>query len=85
VAAEICGTSISARGRPDIVEQVVKDNAHFLYADARRRGYVFLDADAGRLEARLRVADRVDRPDAGVSTAAVFQIKAGTPGIVGPL
>ncbi len=82
VAAEFCGTSISADG-PDArrVAAIRAANPHIVFADGSRRGYVLLDLGRERLETRLRVVDTVKRADAGVSTAASFTVRAGHPGI----
>jgi alkaline phosphatase D len=82
IAAEFCGTSISAHGSDaKRVAAVREANPHIRYADGSRRGYVLLDFGRDRLEARLRVVDTVKRQDAGISTAATFGVRAGRPGI----
>ena len=82
LAAEFCGTSISAEGSsPKLVAAVRDANPHFKYADGSKRGYVLLELSRDRLETRLRVVDTVRQPDAAISTAATFTVRAGRPGI----
>jgi alkaline phosphatase D len=84
IAAEFCGTSISALGPDPKRVMAIRDaNPHIRYADGSRRGYVVLDFGRDRLEARLRVVDTVKRADAGISTAAAFTVAAGRPGLEG--
>ncbi|MBL0141573.1 MAG: alkaline phosphatase D family protein [Betaproteobacteria bacterium] len=82
MAAEFCGTSISALGPdPKRVLAIRDANPHIKYADGSRRGYVMLDIGHDRIETRLRVVDSVKREDAGISTAATFTVAAGRPGL----
>lgn len=82
VAAEFCGTSISAAGPSAARVRAIREaNPHIVHADGSRRGYVLLEFEMRRLEAKLRVVDTVARADAGISTAAAFTVKAGQPGI----
>jgi alkaline phosphatase D len=82
VAAEFCGTSISASGATAaMVAQIREANPHIRHADPTRRGYTLLDIGRERLEARLRVVDSVASREAGVSTAATFFVRAGRPGL----
>jgi alkaline phosphatase D len=82
IAAEFCGTSISALG-PDSkrVAAVREANPHIRFADGSKRGYVVLEFGRDRLETRLRVVESVKRADADVATAATFTVRAGRPGI----
>jgi alkaline phosphatase D len=82
VAAEFCGTSITAQG-PDAkrVAAIREANPHIRFADGSRRGYALLDLQRDRLETRLRVVDTVKRDDAAISTAATFVANAGRPGL----
>jgi alkaline phosphatase D len=82
LAAEFCGTSISAAGSsPKLVAAVREANPHIVFADGSKRGYALLEFSRDRLETHLRVVDTVKRPDAGLSTAATFTVRAGRPGI----
>ncbi|MGE0356152.1 MAG: alkaline phosphatase [Burkholderiales bacterium] len=85
VAAEFCGTSISAQG-PGArrVAAIREANPHILHADGSQRGYTLLDLGRDRLEARLRVVETVKRADAGVATAATFTVAAGRAGVEVP-
>jgi alkaline phosphatase D len=81
VASELCGTSVTSKGRPQAeVEAVMRDNPHILYGDSRHRGYVLVDVTAERTTAHLRVLDDVTDPATGVATQAAFAIDAGRPG-----
>jgi len=82
LAAEFCGTSISAAGSGAKLVAAVRDaNPHIKFADGSKRGYALLEFSRDRLETRLRVVDSVKQPDAGVATAATFNVRAGRPGI----
>jgi alkaline phosphatase D len=82
LAAEFCGTSISAAGAGAKFIAAVRDaNPHIRFADASKRGYGLFALSRDRLEARLRVVDTVKRPDAGIATAATFTVRDGRPGI----
>ena len=81
IATELCGTSISTRGRPKRrTDAIVRQNSHIVYGDSSSRGYLVLDVTPERCTARLRaIADATDRRS-GVETAATFAIDAGRPG-----
>ena len=82
IAAEFCGTSISADGPSAKRVAAIRDaNPHIVFADGSRRGYALLELGRESLEARFRVVDTVKRADAGISTAASFTVRAGHPGI----
>ncbi|HQZ44656.1 MAG TPA: alkaline phosphatase D family protein [Usitatibacteraceae bacterium] len=82
VAAEFCGTSISAQG-PDAkrVAAILDANPSIRHGDGSRRGYTILEFGRDRLETRLRTVETVKHADAGVSTAAVFAVTAGRAGL----
>jgi alkaline phosphatase D len=82
IAAEFCGTSITAQGMDAKRIAAIRDaNPDIVFADGSRRGYALLDIGRDRLETRLRVVDTVKRADAGISTAATFTVAAGRPGV----
>ena len=82
VAAEFCGTSISAQGpSARSVAALREANPHIRFADGSRRGYGLFDLRRDRLEARLRVVETVKLSNAAVSTAATFTVDAGRPGV----
>jgi alkaline phosphatase D len=82
VATELCGTSITTRGRAQsATDAVVRANPHIHYGDSSRRGYVLLDVTPERCTAQIRVIqDPADR-QTGVETAATFGLEAGRPGV----
>lgn len=78
VAAEFCGTSISSHGpRPDLVREIAAANPHIRLADGARRGYIVLDFDRGRLQARLRVVETVKARESPVATLAAYVVEDG--------
>ena len=81
IATELCGTSITTRGRPQSrTNAIVRENPHIHYGESARRGYIVLDVTSERCTARLRaIADPADR-DTDVVTAATFAIDSGRPG-----
>jgi alkaline phosphatase D len=82
VATELCGTSITSRGRAQsATDAIVRENPHIRYGDSARRGYAVLDVTPGRCTATLRVLDDPEDRNSGVSTSATFQIEAGRPGV----
>lgn len=81
IATELCGTSITARGRAQsATDRVVQENPHILYGDSAHRGYVLLDVTPERCTAQLRVIEDPTDRLTGVRTAATFAIDAGRPG-----
>jgi alkaline phosphatase D len=82
VATELCGTSITSRGRAQsATDAIVRENPHIHYGDSARRGYTVLDVTPERCTARLRVLDDPEDRNSGVSTSATFEIEAGRPGV----
>ena len=81
IATELCGTSITTRGRPQRrTDAIVRQNPHIHYGESARRGYIVLDVTSERCIARLQtIADPSDRHTA-VVTAATFAIEKGRPG-----
>jgi len=81
IATELCGTSITARGRPQsATDRVLRDNPHILYGDSEHRGYVLLDVTLERCTAQLRVVEDPEDRNTGIRTTATFAIDAGRPG-----
>jgi alkaline phosphatase D len=82
VATEICGTSITTRGRAQsATDALLVQNPHMVYGDSARRGYVVLDVTGERCTARMRVIEDPTDRNTGVLTAASFVIDAGRPGV----
>ena len=81
IATELCGTSITTRGRAQsATDRIVRQNPHIHYGDSARRGYVLFDVTPERCTARLRVVEDATDRHTGVLTAATFAIDAGRPG-----
>jgi alkaline phosphatase D len=81
VATEICGTSLTSRGRAQsATDQVVRENPHILYGDSAHRGYFTFDVTTEACTMQQRVLDDPTDADSGVSTAATFAVNAGQPG-----
>jgi alkaline phosphatase D len=81
VATELCGTSITSRGRAQsVTDALVRDNPHILFGDSSRRGYFVVDVTPERCTARLRVIDNPTDRQTGVRTAVTFAVDAGRPG-----
>jgi alkaline phosphatase D len=82
IATELCGTSITTSGRmQSAIDRIVRANAHIVYGESTRRGYVVLDVSAERCTARFRVIEDVTDRHTGVLTARTFTIDAGRPGV----
>jgi alkaline phosphatase D len=78
LGVEFCGTSISSRaGGAASVAARLAENPHFVFADARHRGYGVAHFTPSRLTTTLRVVDDVTQPQAAVSTLASFVVEAG--------
>jgi alkaline phosphatase D len=78
VGVEFCGTSISSHsGSGDHTETQLALNPHFVFAEARHRGYGIAEFTPQRLEVSLRVLDDVMLADSGVQTLARFAVEAG--------
>lgn len=80
LGVEFCGTSISSRaGAAERVAERLAENPHFVFADARHRGYGVAEFTPRQLTTTLRVVDDATRSDAGVRTLARFAVPAGRP------
>jgi alkaline phosphatase D len=65
-----------------LIASVLPDNPHVKYFESRHRGYVAVDLDRERMEARFQViSDRRDRR-ATLSTLRKFVVETGKPGAV---
>jgi alkaline phosphatase D len=82
VASEFCGTSITSQGPSDAaVESTLGANPHIRYGNGRDRGYVVLELNERRLEAKLRTVATVKAQEAAIATAATFHVESGKPGV----
>lgn len=77
VAIEFCGTSISSRSKTN-VELVLPNNPHFIYANAKYRGYGLAHFQAHQLSTTLKAVDEVRDPNSGIHTLAEFVVPAGS-------
>lgn len=83
IAAEVCATSVSSRGMGNgTLKSIVESNPHLRYAENTKRGYSLLEIGADRLQVKMRAVESHAHADAGVATAAAFDIEAGRPGFV---
>jgi len=81
VATELCGTSLTSRGRPQQrTDTVVRQNPHIHLGDSAHRGCVVVDVTADRCTAAVRALDDPRDRESGVFTLATFEIDAGRPG-----
>ncbi|HYF41748.1 MAG TPA: alkaline phosphatase D family protein [Ramlibacter sp.] len=78
VGVEFCGTSVTSRpGSPERATVRLKENPHFVFADAVHRGYGLVEFTPERLTATLRGLDDATVPFARASTLATFLVEAG--------
>jgi alkaline phosphatase D len=83
VATEFVGTSISSHGPPfEMISKTLPDNPHIHFFESRQRGYVCVDLERSRLQARMRVVSDVRDPKAEVSTLRTYAVEGGKPGVV---
>ncbi|WP_328669051.1 alkaline phosphatase D family protein [Streptomyces sp. NBC_00328] len=86
VGAEFVGTSISSGGDQDQAafhkewDARMPDNPHWKFIDAHR-GYHLFDIRRDGIDAQVRVAETVLKPDAASSTLARLRVDAGEPGV----
>ena len=78
LGVEFCGTSLTSRasGAAKVAERLA-ENPHFVFANAKMRGYGVVEFTPKQLTTTLRVSDDVTRKDSGVSTLAQFAVAAG--------
>ena len=84
VGVEFCGTSISSRSRASSIARAperLAENPHFVFGEARWRGYGLADFTPGRLTTTLRAVEDATRADSPVFTLAQFEVADGRPRI----
>ena len=83
VASELVTTSISSGPPPrKVIEAYNREKGHVHFADGDRRGYLWLELSAARLEARMLGFDSVREATAPPPrTLAAFTIEADRPGL----
>ncbi len=80
IGVEFCGTSITSSAGSSAVEKTperLAENPHFVFADAKRRGYGVIEFTPKQLTTSLRVVDNVRAQNTTVSTLAQFAVSAG--------
>jgi alkaline phosphatase D len=80
IGVEFCGTSITSTAGSRAVEKTperLAENPHFVFADAKFRGYGVIDFTAKQLTTTLRVVDNVRSKTTTPSTLAQFVVPAG--------
>ncbi|MFI0962094.1 alkaline phosphatase D family protein [Streptomyces sp. NPDC021080] len=86
VGAEFVGTSISSGGDQDQSafhkewDARMPDNPHWKFIDAHR-GYHLFDIRRDGIDAQVRVAETVLKPDAASTALARLRVEAGEPGV----
>ena len=80
VGVEFCGTSITSRAFPgghEKIPEYLAENPHFVFADAKAKGYGVAHFTPDKLTTTLRAVSDVNRQDASIQTLAKFEVKAG--------
>ena len=80
IGVEFCGTSITSSAGSAAVEKTperLAENPHFVFADAKFRGYGVVDFTTKQLTTTLRVIDDVRAKTTAPSTLAQFVVPAG--------
>jgi alkaline phosphatase D len=80
IGVEFCGTSITSTAGSSAVEKTperLAENPHFVFADAKFRGYGVVEFTGKQLKTSLRVVDNVRAQHTAVSTLAQFVVTAG--------
>jgi len=81
VATEFVGTSITSFGPPyDAFMSFIPNNPHIKYFESRRRGYVLVDTDRGRMDVKMQVVSDATDPTATLSTLKHWIIENGRAG-----
>jgi alkaline phosphatase D len=80
VGVEFCGTSISSRASDSGMARAAErlaENPHFVYGEARYRGYGLAEFTPQRLTTTLRAVQDATRADSEAFTLAQFGVAAG--------
>ena len=80
IGVEFCGTSITSSAGSAAVEKTAErlaENPHFVFADAKFRGYGVAEFMAKQLTTSLRVVDNVRSKTTTPTTLAQFVVPAG--------
>jgi alkaline phosphatase D len=79
IGVEFCGTSITSPAGSSAVEKTserLAENPHFVFADAKFRGYGVVEFNAKQMTTSLRVVDNVRSKTTVVDTLAKFVVPA---------
>lgn len=82
VGVEFCGTSITSRASDSGIARAAErlaENPHFVFGEARYRGYGLADFTPQRLSTTLRAVQDATRADSEVFTLARFEVAEGRP------
>jgi alkaline phosphatase D len=80
IGVEFCGTSVTSTAGSSAVEKTperLAENPHFVFADAKFRGYGVIEFSSKQLTTTLRVVDNVRAKTTTVGTLAQFVVPAG--------
>jgi alkaline phosphatase D len=80
IGVEFCGTSITSTAGSSAVEKTperLAENPHFVFADAKFRGYGVVEFSSKQLTTTLRTVDNVRAKTTTVETLAQFVVTAG--------
>jgi alkaline phosphatase D len=80
IGVEFCGTSITSSAGSSAVEKTperLAENPHFVFADAKLRGYGVIEFTPKQLITSLRVVDNVRSQNTAVSTLVQYVVPAG--------
>jgi alkaline phosphatase D len=80
IGVEFCGTSVTSPAGSSAVEKTherLAENPHFVFADAKQRGYGVVEFRPKQLITTLRVVDDVRLKASKIATLAQFVVSAG--------
>ena len=79
LGVEFCGTSITSDfGSSGNLQQTLKNNPHFIFADASRRGYGVAEFTPQEMTVTLRTVMDVRQKDSGIESLAKFRVMSRT-------
>jgi alkaline phosphatase D len=81
VATEFASPSITSQGPGmKLVELMLQENPHVLFANGTRRGYTTVDLTGRRCLSRIRTIASATEPDSPIRTLATYAVENGRPG-----
>lgn len=79
LGVEFCGTSITSDfGSSRNSKQILKDNPHFIFADANHRGYGVAEFTPHAMTVTLRAVVDARQKDSGIESLAKFRVMSQT-------